>query len=86
MKQAVRDSGMEPAVRRAASRLFAAACITPCVEPAAPGPKASDALVKRYAIDAGRLAAAGSGKSRPKGTNDTLEGRARNRRVELVRQ
>jgi len=45
-----------------------------------------DALVKRYAIDAGRLAAAGFGKSQPKDTNDTLEGRARNRRVELVRQ
>ncbi|HXN49120.1 MAG TPA: OmpA family protein [Bryobacteraceae bacterium] len=45
-----------------------------------------DALVKRYAIDAGRLAAAGFGKSQPKDTNETLEGRARNRRVELVRQ
>jgi outer membrane protein OmpA-like peptidoglycan-associated protein len=33
-----------------------------------------------------RLTTAGYGKSRPKDTNDTLEGRARNRRVELVRQ
>ena len=45
-----------------------------------------DALVKRYGIDAGRLGTAGFGKSRPKDTNDTLEGRSRNRRVELVRQ
>ncbi len=45
-----------------------------------------DALMKRYAIDGGRLAAAGFGKSQPKDTNETLEGRARNRRVELVRQ
>ena len=45
-----------------------------------------DALVKRYGIEAGRLATAGFGKSRPKDTNDTLEGRSRNRRVELARQ
>ena len=44
-----------------------------------------DALVKRYKIDATRLTTAGYGESRPKDTNDTLEGRARNRRVELVR-
>ena len=44
-----------------------------------------DALVKRYAIAATRLGTAGYGKTRPKDTNDTLEGRARNRRVELVR-
>lgn len=43
------------------------------------------ALVTRYHIDAGRLKAAGFGKSQPKDTNDTLEGRARNRRVELMR-
>ena len=45
-----------------------------------------EALVKRYGIDAGRLTSQGFGKSQPKDTNDTLEGRARNRRVELVRQ
>ena len=45
-----------------------------------------DTLVKRYAIDASRLTTAGFGKSQPKDTNDTLEGRARNRRVELMRQ
>jgi len=44
-----------------------------------------DALVKRYKIDAGRLTTTGFGASRPKDTNDTLEGRAHNRRVELVR-
>jgi OOP family OmpA-OmpF porin len=42
-------------------------------------------LVERYAIDAARLVTAGFGESQPKDTNDTLEGRARNRRVELVR-
>jgi outer membrane protein OmpA-like peptidoglycan-associated protein len=45
-----------------------------------------DALVRRHAIGADRLVTAGFGESRPKDTNDTLEGRARNRRVELVRQ
>ena len=44
-----------------------------------------DALVKRYGIDASRLTTSGFGKSQPKDTNDTLEGRARNRRVELTR-
>lgn len=44
------------------------------------------ALVDRYHVTAGRLTPAGFGASRPKETNDTLEGRARNRRVELVRQ
>jgi outer membrane protein OmpA-like peptidoglycan-associated protein len=43
------------------------------------------ALVDRYHIGVGRLTPAGFGASRPKETNDTLEGRARNRRVELVR-
>ena len=38
-----------------------------------------------YSIDAQRLTTGGFGESRPKDTNDTLEGRARNRRVELVR-
>ena len=45
-----------------------------------------DALASRYHVDARRLVPAGFGASRPKETNDTLEGRARNRRVELVRQ
>ena len=44
------------------------------------------ALVDRYHITGSRLAPTGFGASRPKETNDTLEGRARNRRVELVRQ
>ncbi len=45
-----------------------------------------EALVSRYRIAADRLARAGFGATRPKETNDTLEGRARNRRVELVRK
>jgi hypothetical protein len=44
------------------------------------------ALVERYHIAAARLAPAGFGESRPKETNDTVEGRARNRRVELAKQ
>jgi outer membrane protein OmpA-like peptidoglycan-associated protein len=44
------------------------------------------ALIDRYHVAPGRLKAAGFGASRPKDTNDTLEGRARNRRVELARQ
>ena len=44
-----------------------------------------DALVKRYGIAALRLSAAGFGKSQPKDTNQTLDGRAHNRRVELMR-
>jgi outer membrane protein OmpA-like peptidoglycan-associated protein len=44
-----------------------------------------DALVTRHGIDAARLTTGGAGESRPLDTNDTLEGRARNRRVELVR-
>ena len=43
-------------------------------------------LVEQYDVPAGRLTTAGFGASRPKETNNTLEGRARNRRVELVRQ
>jgi len=45
-----------------------------------------DALVTRHRIGAARLATEGFGASRPKETNNTLDGRARNRRVELVRQ
>jgi outer membrane protein OmpA-like peptidoglycan-associated protein len=44
-----------------------------------------NALVKDYQIDAARLSTSGYGESSPKDTNETLEGRARNRRVELVR-
>jgi outer membrane protein OmpA-like peptidoglycan-associated protein len=46
---------------------------------------AKDALVKRYGVNPARLVTSGLGESEPKDTNDTLEGRARNRRVELVR-
>ena len=42
------------------------------------------ALVERYHVDVNRLSAAGDGDSAPIDTNDTLEGRARNRRVELT--
>ena len=44
------------------------------------------ALVADYDIPASRFTTAGFGASRPVDTNETLEGRARNRRVELVRQ
>jgi outer membrane protein OmpA-like peptidoglycan-associated protein len=43
------------------------------------------ALTGRYKIAGGRLSTAGFGESSPKDTNATLEGRARNRRVELVK-
>jgi outer membrane protein OmpA-like peptidoglycan-associated protein len=43
------------------------------------------ALVARYKIDGSRLRWNGYGASRPKDSNDTFEGRARNRRVELIR-
>ena len=45
-----------------------------------------DALVSRYGIAAERLTTAGFGATRPIDSNATLAGRARNRRVELVRQ
>jgi outer membrane protein OmpA-like peptidoglycan-associated protein len=44
------------------------------------------ALVAQYNIAPDRLTNDGFGASRPVESNDTLEGRARNRRVELVRQ
>ena len=44
------------------------------------------ALVDRYHIAPARLTSQGFGASRPKDTNDTLAGRARNRRVELVKR
>jgi len=43
------------------------------------------ALVRDFAIAPGRLTSAGFGERRPVETNDTMAGRARNRRVELVR-
>ena len=45
-----------------------------------------EALVTQYNIAPDRLTNDGFGASRPVESNDTLEGRARNRRVELVRQ
>jgi outer membrane protein OmpA-like peptidoglycan-associated protein len=42
------------------------------------------ALVERYHVNPNRLSTAGDGDSDPVDTNDTLEGRARNRRVELT--
>ena len=45
-----------------------------------------DALVTRYGIDGSRLSTGGHGASEPKDRNDTPEGRARNRRVELRRE
>ena len=42
-------------------------------------------LVTQYGIAADRLTAKGFGATQPKATNDTVEGRSLNRRVELVR-
>jgi outer membrane protein OmpA-like peptidoglycan-associated protein len=44
------------------------------------------ALGSQFGIAGARLTTAGFGESRPQDRNDTVEGRARNRRVELVRQ
>lgn len=44
------------------------------------------ALIDRFGIAGARLTAAGHGEGAPKDTNDTPDGRARNRRVELTRQ
>jgi outer membrane protein OmpA-like peptidoglycan-associated protein len=43
------------------------------------------ALVERYGVAPGRLTTTGYGDGAPKDTNDTPAGRAKNRRVELVR-
>jgi outer membrane protein OmpA-like peptidoglycan-associated protein len=43
------------------------------------------ALVRDFAVSPGRLSSAGFGERRPVEPNDTIAGRARNRRVELVR-
>jgi outer membrane protein OmpA-like peptidoglycan-associated protein len=42
------------------------------------------ALVASYGIDQGRLSSSGAGMSQPIAPNDTEEGRAKNRRVELI--
>jgi outer membrane protein OmpA-like peptidoglycan-associated protein len=44
------------------------------------------ALTSRYHVTTDRLVPNGFGATRPKDTNETIEGRARNRRVELARQ
>jgi outer membrane protein OmpA-like peptidoglycan-associated protein len=44
------------------------------------------ALVDRFGIAATRLETSGHGESSPKATNDTPEGRAQNRRVEITRR
>ena len=48
-----------------------------------------DESVRQYLIDRGisgkRLRAKGYGETRPVATNDTVEGRTKNRRVELTR-
>lgn len=44
------------------------------------------ALVKSHGIDAARLMTDGFGALQPRDTNETLSGRARNRRVELIKQ
>ena len=44
-----------------------------------------DALVRRFKVAPGQLAAEGYGETRPVESNETLEGRAHNRRVELAR-
>lgn len=46
----------------------------------------STALTARYGVPAAQLAVAGYGETKPVEPNTTLEGRARNRRVELARQ
>ena len=43
-------------------------------------------LISRFGIAGTRLTTAGFGEASPRDRNDTLEGRARNRRVELVRR
>lgn len=44
------------------------------------------ALVTQYHIDSARLDPEGFGATQPKESNDTMQGRARNRRVELIRE
>ena len=42
-------------------------------------------LVGQFQVDAGRLSAAGLGATKPVEPNDTPQGKAQNRRVELVK-
>ena len=42
------------------------------------------ALSTKYGVQPGRLAAAGRGEYMPKASNDTAEGRAMNRRTEII--
>lgn len=42
-------------------------------------------LISKYGIDGTRLRSVGQGQTQPVGTNDTEEGRAKNRRVEIVK-
>jgi len=44
------------------------------------------ALTTQYHVSPAKLTTAGFGATQPKESNDTPEGRARNRRVELVKQ
>jgi chemotaxis protein MotB len=48
------------------------------------GMRVLELLAQRYQIDEKRLSVSGDGSNRPAGTNNTPEGRALNRRVELV--
>lgn len=45
-----------------------------------------NALVSQFSVNAARLKACGDGPTAPVATNDTEEGKAQNRRVELVKQ
>ena len=45
-----------------------------------------NALVTQYSVNAARLYSCGDGPTCPVATNDTAEGKALNRRVELVKQ
>ena len=42
-----------------------------------------EALVRDYRLDGKRIASAGFGERQPRESNDTIAGRARNRRVEI---
>jgi OmpA-OmpF porin, OOP family len=42
------------------------------------------ALIRDYGVDGGRLSSEGAGLTQPVASNDTEEGRAKNRRVELI--